>query len=198
MRLVYEQISEAEMIFGMPLGLRNVPDKLVWHFTKNGTYSVKSGYWVARDMMSRQHADRARSSTNGCKEVWEKIWGINAPHKIKVFMWRAVKGFLPCATNLKQKKILEDSRCWQCGWNNESVMHVLWDCLKVKKIWKKTFLQGVCRVWQEPTFLDLVHHICSTATRSELETFCFTAWWIWRNRNLHRYEEKSLEPEEVA
>ncbi|XP_024157591.1 uncharacterized protein LOC112165325 [Rosa chinensis] len=189
---------EAEMILGMPLGLRNVPDKLVWHFSKNGSYNVKSGYWVARDMMLRQRGDTAGSSTNECKKVWEKIWGVHAPHKIKVFMWRAMKGFLPCAANLKQKKVLEDSRCWQCGWHSESVMHALWDCPTAKKTWKKTFLHGVCKRWQVPTFLDLVHHICPTASATELETFCFTAWWIWRNRNLTRFEEKNLKPVEVA
>ncbi|PRQ57503.1 hypothetical protein RchiOBHm_Chr1g0349051 [Rosa chinensis] len=37
---------EAEMILSMPMGLHRVPAKLVWHFTKNGTFTVKSGYWV--------------------------------------------------------------------------------------------------------------------------------------------------------
>ncbi|XP_062005935.1 uncharacterized protein LOC133723122 [Rosa rugosa] len=123
---------------------------------------------------------------------------LNAPQKIKVFMWRAIRGFLPCATSLKQRKIVDNPCCWHCRAQYESVIHVLWDCLKAKKTWKKTFLQGVCKVWQEPTFFDLVQHVGSTSTGFEFENFCFTAWWIWRNRNLSRHGEKTWEPGEVA
>ncbi|XP_062021088.1 uncharacterized protein LOC133737572 [Rosa rugosa] len=67
--------------------------------------------------------------------------------------------------NLKQRKILEDPCCWQCGWPTESVIHVLWECPKANKTWRKNFFE-----WN----------------------------WLWRNRNLNRYGEKSLEPAEVA
>ncbi|XP_062028650.1 uncharacterized protein LOC133744575 [Rosa rugosa] len=189
---------EADMILGMPLGLRSIPDKLVWHYTKNGVYSVNSGYWVARDLQIRQSGSGAGSSYNGSKGIWEKIWRINAPQKIRVFMWRAIHGFLPCATNLQQRRILDDPSCWFCRGPLETALHALWDCPKAKKTWKKTFLNGVCKVWQLPTFLDLVHHVYTIANETEFESFCFTAWWIWRNRNLGRHGEKIREPAEVA
>lgn len=33
----------------IPLNHTKVKDRLVWHFTKNGTYIVKSGYPIALD-----------------------------------------------------------------------------------------------------------------------------------------------------
>ncbi|XP_062021270.1 uncharacterized protein LOC133737789 [Rosa rugosa] len=46
----------------MPLGLRTVPDKLVW---QSGVFTVKSGYWVARDMQLWKLGSIASSSQDG-------------------------------------------------------------------------------------------------------------------------------------
>ncbi|KAL6133592.1 hypothetical protein ACLB2K_065827 [Fragaria x ananassa] len=40
--------DEVDMIKKIPLSVRNPPDRLVWHFDKHGSYTVKSGYHVAR------------------------------------------------------------------------------------------------------------------------------------------------------
>ncbi|KAL5758247.1 hypothetical protein ACOSP7_020858 [Xanthoceras sorbifolium] len=41
---------DAETILGLPLPYRLHPDSQVCHFTKEGLYSVTSGYWLAEKM----------------------------------------------------------------------------------------------------------------------------------------------------
>lgn len=38
---------DAERILRIPRGPDMLEDKLVWHYSKDGIYSVKSGYWLA-------------------------------------------------------------------------------------------------------------------------------------------------------
>lgn len=42
--------EEAGIILGMPFSQHGCPDRLIWHYTRNGMYSVQSGYLVAQEM----------------------------------------------------------------------------------------------------------------------------------------------------
>lgn len=43
--------EEADKICRLSLGGKDSVDKLAWMHTKDGCYSVKSGYWIARDLV---------------------------------------------------------------------------------------------------------------------------------------------------
>lgn len=49
--LLYQLFSEKEClsIQKIPVSSLGLTDKLIWHSTKNGQYSVKSGYKLAKD-----------------------------------------------------------------------------------------------------------------------------------------------------
>jgi len=51
--------SDAEIICSLPLCHSWPHDELIWHFSANGEFSVKSAYQVAR---ARSHAQIATSS----------------------------------------------------------------------------------------------------------------------------------------
>lgn len=53
--------QEAKIILGMPLSQFGCPDWLIWHYTRNGAYSMKSGYMVAQEMN--------QNGELGCKRV---------------------------------------------------------------------------------------------------------------------------------
>ena len=56
-------------------------DKLVWHYSKDGKYTVKFGYRVAC-VLNNVHNSNRRS------DGWHKIWKLMIPLKVKVFIWR--------------------------------------------------------------------------------------------------------------
>ncbi|XP_062005888.1 uncharacterized protein LOC133723072 [Rosa rugosa] len=186
---------EAETILAMPLGLRSIPDKLVWHFTKNGNFTVKTGYWVARALQEKKNGSIAGCSTSRVPEVWKKVWKLHVPSKINLLLWRAFHNFLPCGQNLQQRRITMDGTCWQCGAACESTLHVFWECPAARNVWKLTFLSEVCKTWKEPSVMDLFSHVSSIAVGNDLALFGFIIWWLWRNRNLQRHGEKTMHSE---
>lgn len=60
----------------------------------------------------------------------------------------------------------------------ETMLHALWDCHLVKKVWKQTFLNEVCTIWRERDFLDLFIHVASMAHGLELEWFGVIVWFL--------------------
>lgn len=72
------------------------PDKLVWPFEMNGSYSVKYGDRWCHNRLPLMNHDRSSSSHNIDSQVWAWIWNCNAPQKMRNFLWRAFRN--GCAT----------------------------------------------------------------------------------------------------
>ena len=67
-------------------------DCLVWPWSPDGSYTVKSAY----HMLANEALNSSPSSSNGVsKKIWNGIWKIKAPQKIRHFIWRAAKDSLP-------------------------------------------------------------------------------------------------------
>ena len=81
---------------------------------------------------------------------------------------------------------------------SETIIHALWECKGVKNIWKQSQFKSLNKTFLAPTFADVFTQLCSLAVLDDLEMFGTLAWWIWRNRNLHRHGEPFLKPKEVC
>lgn len=171
---------EAEAILSIPLARRLRPDIAIWHFQKDGKYTVKSGCWLASELQnvvqgsvgSSGNNDRAKAS------VWDKIWKLKVANKVKVFLWRACHDFLPCSANLFRRHISNNPICFRCGKEEEPTVHCFWNCVFAKKVWKHSFLNGVYKVWKEPSFLSLFDHVASTSSPQELILFGVISWLL--------------------
>ncbi|ONK71109.1 uncharacterized protein A4U43_C04F4810 [Asparagus officinalis] len=143
------------------------------------------------DQARNRREDAASGSSVGNNSLshqgWKRLWGLNLPNKIKVSLWRACRGFIPCADALFKRHVGVEGRCQGCKGGAESVVHALWDCKRVKKVWKLTFLHDVCTVWRERDFFYLFNHVAQVAHQNELEWFEILSWFIWHDRNKRVY-----------
>ena len=83
--------EDAEAILCIPLSRRNIPDSLMWLPNKDGVYTVKSGYFIARELASEMDGREESSSVRNGGLTWPRLWKLhlpNLPSKIKVFGWR--------------------------------------------------------------------------------------------------------------
>ena len=69
-----------------------------WVWTINGRFSVKSAYKVAQKCLKESsHKVDARGASKNYKmrSLWNLIWKLKCPNKIKQFMWRSCRDILP-------------------------------------------------------------------------------------------------------
>ena len=91
--------EEGEAICDIPLSRRQVPDSVFWKHSKDGIFTVKLAYKVARALLK--------------KDDWAAFWKLRIPNK--VFGWMACHDILPTKRNLKKKRVLADESCPFCG-----------------------------------------------------------------------------------
>ena len=113
--------EEAAMVLSIPLSRTPVEDKIIWPFTPSGNYTVNSGSKFLNKLNSMfDSADNPQQQN----EVWNLIWGLNVPNKVRNFMWQVCKEAIPTKHNLMRRKILNEDRCEHCGVEAEQLpMH---------------------------------------------------------------------------
>ncbi|XP_057793069.1 uncharacterized protein LOC131009675 [Salvia miltiorrhiza] len=108
----------------------NVPDTPFWPHGKFNSYSVKSGYWLAVNLLRRNEP----SSSESHSSLWKRIWNLNVIPKVKIFMWKCVVEALPTNMALKSIGVDVNSKCRKCGLKDEYMEHSLRDCGWVKAL----------------------------------------------------------------
>ncbi|KAF5445283.1 hypothetical protein F2P56_034346 [Juglans regia] len=126
-------IQEIEGIKAIPISLGGREDKLTWQFTPNGNYTVKSGYYLGKEL-EREQIGESSSKTMDC-QVWRSVWKLKVPPATRMFVWRACSEVLPTMANLKRRKVVKDSICLICKREHETSGHALWGCSGAQDVW---------------------------------------------------------------
>ncbi|KAK0603914.1 hypothetical protein LWI29_010068 [Acer saccharum] len=169
-------------------------DCRIWRYDKCGVFTVKSRYWVGRNLC----AEQCQSSSNDMKDWWKKMWKIEIPLKIKIFIWKACFDWIPTRGNLGRRGINCDETYQICGKSRESTLHALWECSKLKyaRVWwlpsgkfYKTYFNSV---------FDLLGFYSKLLTKGEIELFCIIIWKVWCTRNDWMHNRKQFDMNEVV
>ncbi|KAK3193016.1 hypothetical protein Dsin_024326 [Dipteronia sinensis] len=93
-----------------------------WHYDTKGIYEVKSGYRIAmQEKIIEVYSDPSKS-----QRWWARMWGLNIPHKVKIFIWRICNNALPSLVNMCFKKVVKVTCCPRCRQAEESAGHAIW------------------------------------------------------------------------
>lgn len=166
---------DAEFNLALPVPKNQVSDRIVWSFTKDGMYSVKSGNRFWHDNHS---TCKRESSSSG----WGKIWILEVPHKVRVFLWRICRNNIPVRNILRIKGIQTSIICPVCTNDVEHVLHVFLDCYFAKECWRilgldfDTSQVETCSEWLLQRLVEKDNeHLVSIAMK---------LWGIWSARNM--------------
>ena len=121
---------EAELILSIPINARLPKDSLIWAWTSNGRFTVKSAYNVAQKVLKvegHRGEEGGNSDSTGMRDIWRIVWHLHCPNKINHLFWRACKNIMPTKLRLKSCGIGKDGGCDMCGLG-ESSGHTLWSC----------------------------------------------------------------------
>ncbi|KAI9161304.1 hypothetical protein LWI28_016177 [Acer negundo] len=117
--LILGQDTTAEAILSLPLSAQ-ADDVLIWHFGKYGNYLVRSDYKPSKSLLSIEVP--SDSAGLGC---WKSIWIMNVPPKVKSFIWKVCRNWIPLLFNITSRGISYNGICPVCFKVPETTTHAL-------------------------------------------------------------------------
>lgn len=103
----------------------DMKDKLVGLHHKEGRYTTRTGYALAKINVTGKNDDFN----------WGKcMWNVKCSPKLRQFFWKLQNKALAVGETLLKHMIQVDGRCKKCG-ESESIEHVMFHCPFAKNIW---------------------------------------------------------------
>lgn len=142
---------DSEEVKRLPIDMTVGGDKLIWNYSKNGEYTVKTEYHLAHaNVETTSHGDLC-----GFSNSLRHMWKLKIPSKIKIHIWRSIFNALPVRHNLMIRGISGDISCPFCSLCPEDIMHVFWFSSRARKVWKTTGLWSIISSFKGGSFADL-------------------------------------------
>ncbi|CAJ2638124.1 unnamed protein product [Trifolium pratense] len=185
--------DEAKQILSIPISQRLPADKIIWHYERDGEYSVRSAHHLLKQHNSR---DVAASSGQQMNNLWREIWKAPVPNRVRNFLWRLGKNILPTRANLVRKGVQIENLCPQCHSAPETIDHLFLHCHLTQLTWFASQLGA--RVPQSvPVHIWLLQGLTCDDTRGA-QLFCVLMWKIWNARNNLVFNNKFVDPIAIA
>jgi hypothetical protein len=178
-------------------------DFIRWPHTKNGVYSVRSAYNLARTdsfFISRsKKGGGSSSSAANEEEQWKMVWKIDAPGKMKIHLWRFAHDCLPTGVQLFRRHIPASVDCVFCG-RKEDVEHTFLSCPFAHEVWRSVKdrfrLQLARRDFMSPKLW--LFQFLRRATKLEATVLAVGCWYIWEARNDARNNQSFPDPKQTS
>lgn len=152
---------------------------------RNGIYTVKSGYWVAKDQEKDLPIKDPGMSYVVPNSLWKNVWRLSIPPKIQHFVWRICVGAVATRSALFKRKCAVNPMCPICLVEEETLEHLLFLCPWTKSCWFgyplgikfNRWTMRRCDAW-------LCDMLCGVDLLDDygkalLANMC---WWIWKER----------------
>ena len=116
----------------------NSVDELMWAFLKNGLFSLKSAYLIARGLNPL--------NLNTMSFSW--VWKTDTPPKVQFFLWLCLHSSLPTTKVLGSGGLMLDPMCKICNRENETIerlfkgydfAHNFWQQLQAPICYRNSF-----------------------------------------------------------
>ena len=162
-------------------------------------YSTKIGYKFLDSIIKTQHP-QAISLSAVEKQLWQNIWKVKAPPKIKHFLWRALSGALAVKERLQTRGFQLDTNCQQCGRGVESILSCSLHLRKSTRGLEDHEPPATYRRLFQ--LIDLLHLVSvfrnSAVEESSRMVFPWVLWHLWKARNGLAFENRVEDPLSIA
>lgn len=108
---------------------------MVWHYIANDNYSIKSNYQTDFSQVNISKCNPASSSSAPDESFWKRIWSIQAPQKLRSFMWKMYLNSLATKDNLFRRICPPTSICLIFQGKEEIIEHMIFECLWTRPVW---------------------------------------------------------------
>ncbi|CAL1361463.1 unnamed protein product [Linum trigynum] len=174
-------LESVDLILSIPLPTSVSTDRLIWHYSSSGLYTVKTGYHLLASEYDLHHPPTVLPFDT---RFWKFLWSIPVPPKLKFFFWRAVRGFLPLQIVLFTKTLVSDTICPICSREPESFSHFFFSCRVAQGPWRLADLEGVRITLGGMSPDEAWCHLFFSMNLSKIEiaNIVFILWRLWKGR----------------
>ncbi|GAU20573.1 hypothetical protein TSUD_33200 [Trifolium subterraneum] len=173
-------------------------DLVSWQGTRDGNYTVRSGYHaqIEWESSSSQQAQTRNNSIDSLN--WQKLWKMEVPPKQIHILWRIIHKAIPVKTNLIKKGILCDSLCPNCNKQPETIDHIFFYCDWVRLVWFSSPLTITTSNVPSLSFSDWIFYMLQKATKDSMQILSTITYNIWQARNKKVFNKKDTPVAEVV
>ncbi|CAL8993088.1 unnamed protein product [Prunus brigantina] len=183
---IYSTFSfpEAETILSIPL-MGDTLDRRIWSFSKNGRYSVKSGYWAALEFkrLEEMSAGSVAGPSSSSLKGWKHLWKLKVPQKILHLLWRLAQDILPSKGVLFRRGITQEEVCGRCFAATETTLHAVVGCVVCLQVWEALDFPSdflLLNISDPGSWVEAAWDLIPSDKQS---LFAFTVWVLWNERN---------------
>ncbi|KAK2367272.1 putative mitochondrial protein [Trifolium repens] len=189
---------EADNILKLPLTNTSEDDLICWQGTKDGHYTVRSGYNAQMEWAITTSAQAQPSNLLQGAHIWNKLWKIEAPPKQLHLLWRILHNAIPTKINLLNRGIMCDSMCPMCYREPETTNHIFQQCEWARQVWFGCPLTITTSNVQTQSFPDWLSYMLINSTKECMQTISTVIYSIWIARNKRIFQNKSIPAKDVV
>jgi hypothetical protein len=179
---------ESDLIKQIPLIKDPIEDQLMWPHSKDGTYTVKTGYNLLKLW---QEAERPNTTLNTMNNTLLKnLWTLLTIPRHKMLLWRILKDAIPVRSNLNHRGVQCDIICPRCMEKEETSDHTFMHCHHTAKVWFGSKL-GINFVNNQQSFNDWLTYTINILKEDDICYIAAIINSIWFARNQQVFELKN-------
>jgi hypothetical protein len=181
---------ESSLIHQIPLINETVMDQLMWPHSREGNYTVKSGYNLLK--LWQESTNPNSSNYNRQNNIWKKLWNLPTIPRHKMLLWRILQRALPVRSELNQRGVPCNILCPRCLLKEETIEHVFVQCQHADMIWFGSKL-GIKFDHNHTNFPEWLIYAMNVLNKEDLTYMAAVIYGIWYARNQKNFEHKDIE-----
>lgn len=183
---------ESAQIKQIPLIQEVQEDQYMWMYTKQGTYSVRSGYNAIEQWKKSGH--QGSSNANNLNDLWKKVWTLKTIPRHQDFTWRILNDSLHVRSELSRRGIRCDLLCPICHIKMETVNHIFMECPRAQMIWFGSNLGINFSANNNQNFKEWLSMVINNMKEDIIIQTIAIAYGIWYARNKMVFENREITP----
>ncbi|KAA3461736.1 reverse transcriptase [Gossypium australe] len=181
----------ADLILRIPLSCESHNDFLAWRGEASGN-SVRNSYKLLQSLDPTAYALQ-----NFYKDFYRKLWQIEVPTKIKIFIWKISWNFLTNRVNMVCRRLASCSICPRCGGGYETMNHLFRECPVSLEMWRALSTLDLSTGISND-FGEWLTMVLTSLNLEKGRIFCVALWAVWGDRNSRIHEKISKSGQQIA
>ena len=181
---------QAEEVLSIPLSNTEMQDKLIWGYTKDGVFTVKSATSLARNLEEAKRKSHQPSCSGDFDGRWARLWRALATPRARNLCWRACRDALPTCVKLIYRGVEIDVYCPVCGAGYETPSHIFLDCELAMDFWRKSPFRLNTISREHGDFGAWCHDLLRVLDAEKSGLLVTLIWGLWTLRNRWVFEKK--------